>query len=728
MDFNKIVDIRRPGVLVYGSTGGYSVLSDYNLDNVKYSEDLYDVSTAFTLNVDSKMFSRTLKKGMTIYTIYTGNIDFANRSGYYSISLFYDRGYPSMEDAIGLLINLQQKFNSSIIDQTNKKILIARIKDFKQIISDIPILPLSEHWDSFNSEVKVLEVNSLDLGNIECQDAFAFIDRVDKSETIFLCKNGTRKGTQLIKNGVDTKDLIHLDSNAIRHILELEKMKHKFVFSSTSKNESLIEGQLSITSAGITETWRIENTSNEIELIIRNEEDYLDVRFDPDDNEKFEVYHENKPIKHYLNTGGNNFTIVVSEKPFIQFALTSDIQILSLKVLSNGQHVPIVNTSFTIYDLDARIQILSSSHEAYEVNLANENQKIEYVNRGNNWNLNLLSNYITIQVRDKSNNLLNVGEDVTLFVNNKKVTSNIIKRSELPISVFAESKRYGKSEVHQLNRQSKSKLEINFPYGAPIGKPDTNKKSGGISTIEPYPIIPWYKRMKKRILILLSLIFVIILGSGIYWWKSRTTCENLANRPKEEQKTFCKGETCVPCKKWRILDTLTCVGLNNQDSIIIKEFCGKPENKGCLVCQSSEPIIKDSKLTQTDTQVKSDSTLVTSGDSSKEVKVEDTNKGETTCNNVKSKTDSERETFCKKPKNYSCVNCAVTCANWKEQPGNRQIGYCEQDNACEKCPKKYCDELANASGTTLVNLCKSDPKYKKCQKCQKCLDLIKQQE
>ena len=122
MDFNKIVDIRRPGVLVYGSTGGYSVLSDYNLDNVKYSEDLYDVSTAFTLNVDSKMFSRTLKKGMTIYTIYTGNIDFANRSGYYSISLFYDRGYPSMEDAIGLLINLQQKFNSSIIDQTNKKI------------------------------------------------------------------------------------------------------------------------------------------------------------------------------------------------------------------------------------------------------------------------------------------------------------------------------------------------------------------------------------------------------------------------------------------------------------------------------------------------------------------------------------------------------------------------------------------------------------------------------
>jgi hypothetical protein len=709
MQSNTIINKNRHGVLLYGTASGYRDLGSLNVENPKYLDDLIDISNSFDLSIDTTILSVTAGSDQTtIFTLYSRVEDGRGRDGFYAISLFYYGLIPSSDLVFEQLFLFQNEFNTHILQ--NSEIQISRIEKIQSLLQNIPELQRKHYSKKTGNYFSVIQISkNITLGEITDSNLYSFIDEINWGKSLFVCKVGKMKANNLYvpRNGsyISVETRIFDQDSYLAELLN-ERMTKRFSFTPLSNQNTIVPGLLTLSFGDRYAEKRVYSTAIFMEFIV---DDNINgnLIFKPDDTNKYEKYEETKPFTQLSGYQGSILSIKIEERPYKKIEIKSDVPIYGLKVSCNSREIFLEQGYYKIYDQSGLINITSTSHlpKDLDISVFKDSDTIT-----------LLSNSIELEICE-GNNKIPFSKDIEILANGKTLSTNYINRSDLPIKIEVNSKKYinGPSNIPKDFPDSKHSIYlINSSKNIKVIGSKMEVKNSGI--IGPEKRKPWYYEAKGIGLIISGLLLIILLG--YFLWPNEIitpTCDNIVQGTPQFREYCNTDSTCVKCKPSPRV---------------------RPESP--IIVNDSTKIKIDSSNLELDSTsykkpIEEPETSVTPN--------KQQNKNIISCENFSTKSIKEKKSFCKDSKNKNCPHCFASCKNYKHLSEEIQESYCNNPATnCEKCPKTEvqnkttkpvngtsedkkedpieCSDLDDIPVNALETACKNG-KYKMCAKCKK---------
>lgn len=710
---HHLIENNKPGLVIYGSFNGYDKLYSLNVKSPNYYDDLYNVASAFKLIDGYKQYSiisRTLNKLCSIFSIYTGNKDVEGRNVFYTISAIYENSSPSSSEVFMNLFKIKNKFQIDCIDEDRKTIKLHKLDSFCNEI--FPTLELRRVHSSKEpkDEILTIENDSDEFENILTnRDVFDYVDSLDNNKTVYFAPKAIKIGdnvTQIIEGSPIIRPFKKKSISDIIELMQRERMTKRFSFTPLSNQNTIVSGLLTLSFGDRYAEQRVYSTSISMEFIV---DDNINgsLVFTPDDTNKYEKYGETKPFIQLTGYQGSIFNIKIEEKPSKKFKIKSDVPIYGLNVSCNGREIYAEQGYYTIYDQSSPINIKSTSHLPKD---------LDFSNFRNNDTITLLSNNIELEICE-GNNKIPFSKEFEVLANGNRLSTNYINRSDLPIKIEVNSKKYfknGPSIIPKDFTDSKHTIYlINSSKNIKVIGYKKEFKNSGI--IGPEKRKPWYYGAKGIGLIISGLLLIILLGYLLWPNEIIThTCNNIVNGTPQFEK-FCKANpNCENCKKTETLKTKETTPTVSDTS----GTTGDVTKQGIDTIDQRKP---ENKTAINNAPYKTENDDIIS------------------CKNFSTKSLNDKISFCKDSKNKNCSHCVPSCDNYKHLQKETQVAYCKNPNAnCPTCPKNVaqtktetpingtsedkkeatidCSSLDDLPVDALEKACKNG-KFKKCAQC-----------
>jgi len=667
--YNRIVDKTKYGILVYGTSGGFTELGSHNLENTNYLEDFPFITYTLNLADTNYAYSIISKNGVRKYTIFSGGL---NRNGFFSISILFEGKTPKAEVVFEKLNDLANTFRAKFVITTSDfKVIIAPEK--KPEISN-----LIKSFDFSNNDYLTVGVRQLS-GNFLCRlntnllkfekkdSIYDFLESYIY-ESMYFAQRGQIMSSILTFNKENEKieiPLKVLDQEELISQLERERLTKRFSFKPLSRSNTLVPGILNLNFGNEQITGkRIDTINLPVEIVV-DESTNGTIEFIPDDQIRYQNYTENGVFQNLKGNNASTFEITIPENIYKEITINTT-NVYGLTVKCNNREIAKENGVFKIFDTSGDVAITSSSHQIFKKSVLELKDKEP---------ITLISNNIKIELID-GKNIIPLSNDIELTINGKRIYDGVINRNSLPAEIKVKTKNYIVPDaLHIPMGDDKEKYQIKLgdlkTAAAKNGKSGAGKNSG---VIEADKKTSWYSSSMFIAAMITFFIFALIGGSiwaYFYFSNEKVSCETInAGTPGFIE--YCKTDTiCQKCKKIE----------NVQDEQILKD--------------SLSAALSDTINQEVETVKKDTSKVAPEPDKNPSAKPEEPN-----CNNIGTRSKTERKKFCADQKNKKCPKCISNCVNYENMTKESQEAYCKKAQTdCEKCPQKVKEKDENVINT-----------------------------